>query len=43
LSEWSVNNRSNSVDVPDFTRGSWQKNEPHDIDLKKGGDTKVKI
>lgn len=43
LSEWSVNNRSNSVDVPDFTRGSWQKNEPHDIDLKMGGDTKVKI
>jgi len=43
LSEWSVNNRSNSVDVPDFTRGSWKKNQPHDIDLKKGGDTKVKI
>ncbi|MFA6944677.1 MAG: Gfo/Idh/MocA family oxidoreductase [Pedobacter sp.] len=43
LSEWSVNNRSNSVDVPDFTRGAWKKNEPHDIDLKKGGDTKVKI
>jgi predicted dehydrogenase len=43
LSEWSVNNRSNSVDVPDFTRGSWKKNQPHDIDLKKGGDTQVKI
>lgn len=43
LSEWSVNNRSNSVDVPDFTRGSWKKNEPHDIDLKQGGTTKVKI
>ena len=43
LSEWSVNNRSNSVDVPDFTRGSWKKNQPHDIDLKQGGTTKVKI
>ncbi len=43
LSEWSVNNRSNSVDVPDFTRGAWKKNQPHDIDLKQGGATKVKI
>lgn len=43
LSEWSVNNRSNSVDVPDFTRGAWKSNQPHDIDLKMGGDTKVKI
>lgn len=43
LSEWSVNNRSNSVDVPDFTRGAWKKNQPHDINLEKGGDTKVKI
>lgn len=43
LSEWSVNNRSNSVDVPDFTRGAWKKNQPHDIDLKEGGNTKVKI
>ena len=43
LSEWSVNNRSNSVDVPDFTRGAWKQNQPHDIDLKEGGNTKVKI
>jgi hypothetical protein len=41
LSEKSVKNRSNSVDVPDFTRGSWQKNQPVDIELKTGGTTKV--
>ncbi len=28
LSEWSVANRSNSVDVPDFTRGGWKDNQP---------------
>jgi predicted dehydrogenase len=41
LSEKSVKNRSNSVDVPDFTRGAWQKNQPVDIELKTGGTTKV--
>jgi predicted dehydrogenase len=41
LSERSVKNRSNSVDVPDFTRGSWEKNQPVDIELKTGGTTKV--
>ena len=24
LSEWSVANRSNSIDIPDFTRGAWK-------------------
>ncbi len=43
LSEWSVNNRSNSIDVPDFTAGSWKKNEPVDITMAKGGNTEVKI
>lgn len=43
LSEWSVRNRSNSIDVPDFTRGSWKTNEPVDISLSKGGNTEVKI
>ena len=43
LSEWSVNNRSNSVDVPDFTRGAWKTNEPIDISLSKGGNTGVKL
>lgn len=43
LSEWSVNNRSNSIDVPDFTRGAWRSNKPVDIDLKEGGTTQVKL
>lgn len=43
LSEWSVNNRSNSVEVPDFTAGSWKKNEPVDLSIDKGGNTQVKI
>ncbi|WP_439583575.1 Gfo/Idh/MocA family protein [Dyadobacter bucti] len=42
LSEWSVANRSNSIDVPDFTSGSWKTNQPVDIELKKGGNTQVK-
>jgi predicted dehydrogenase len=43
LSEWSVKNRSNSIDVPDFTRGSWKTNVPVDISLSKGGNTEVKL
>ena len=44
LSEWSVANRSNSIDVPDFTCGAWEKNQPvMDIELQRGGTTKVKI
>jgi hypothetical protein len=43
LSEKSVANRSNSVDVPDFTSGSWKTNQPVDILLEKGGNTKIKI
>lgn len=42
LSEWSVKNRSNSIDVPDFTNGAWKKNKPFDLELKKGGTTGVK-
>jgi hypothetical protein len=42
LSVWSVANRSNSIDVPDFTAGAWKKNQPVDISLEKGGNTKVK-
>jgi hypothetical protein len=41
LSEWSVANRSNSIDVPDFTGGSWKTNQPVDLLLVKGGNTKV--
>ena len=43
LSEWSVANRSNSIDVPDFTNGAWQTNEPVDIELAKGGTTGVRV
>jgi len=41
LSEKSVTGRSVSVDVPDFTGGSWKTNLPVDILLEKGGNTKV--
>jgi Oxidoreductase family, NAD-binding Rossmann fold len=41
LSEWSVANRSQSIDVPDFTCGSWKTNKPHQINLETGGTTKV--
>ncbi|WP_114748831.1 Gfo/Idh/MocA family oxidoreductase [Pleomorphovibrio marinus] len=41
LSEQSVANRSASVDIPDFTRGAWQKNTPVDIELSKGGTTAI--
>jgi len=41
LSEKSVAGRSTSVDVPDFTGGSWKTNLPVDILLEKGGTTKV--
>jgi hypothetical protein len=44
LSEWSVLNRSNSIDVPDFTAGAWEKNLPNmDINLTQGGTTKVLV
>ncbi len=43
LSEWSVANRSNSIDVPDFTNGAWKTNKPVDITLSQGGTTGVKV
>jgi predicted dehydrogenase len=43
LSEWSVANRSNSIDVPDFTAGAWKKNAPVDISLANGGTTQVRV
>ena len=43
LSEKSVANRSSAVDVPDFTSGSWKTNQPVDVLLKNGGNTKVKL
>jgi hypothetical protein len=41
LSEWSVAHGSNSIEVPDFTGGSWKTNSPVDILLEKGGTTKA--
>ena len=41
LSSKSLANRSNSVDIPDFTAGSWKTNAPVDVFLQKGGNTKV--
>jgi predicted dehydrogenase len=43
LSEWSVANRSNSIDVPDFTGGNWKINKPVPITLEGGGTTKVRV
>jgi hypothetical protein len=42
LSEWSVANRSNSIDVPDFTRGAWKNNAPIELTLAGGGTTGVR-
>ncbi len=42
LSEWSVANRSNSIDVPDFTRGAWEFNKPVELTLKGGGTTQAR-
>lgn len=41
LSSWSVAHRSNSIDVPDFTGGSWKQNKPVDLTLRGGGNTEV--
>jgi len=41
LSEWSVANRSNSIDIPDFTGGSWKTNKPVELTVAGGGTTNV--
>lgn len=43
LSETSVANRARTIDVPDFTSGSWKTNTPVDVTLSKGGTTKVLV
>lgn len=43
LTEKSVASRSASVDIPDFTNGSWKTNKPIDLSMTSGGNTKVKI
>ena len=42
LSKQSANNKSRTVDIPDFTRGSWKTNKPHDLTLNGGGTTTVR-
>lgn len=42
LSEASVKNRSKTMDVPDFTRGAWKTNKPHDLTLNGGATTGVR-
>ena len=42
LSIQSIANRSNSVDIPDFTNGAWKTNAPVELTLKGGGTTGVK-
>jgi predicted dehydrogenase len=42
LSEKSIAKKWSSVEVPDFTAGSWKTNKPVDITLSQGGNTKVK-
>ena len=41
LSEQSVANRAQSMDIPDFTRGSWKTNKPVNLSLKGAGTTNV--
>lgn len=41
LSIWSVAHRSNSIDFPDFTGGSWNTNKPVDLTLRGGGNTEI--
>jgi predicted dehydrogenase len=43
LSEWSVSNHSAPIDIPDFTSGAWEQNVPHDISMKNGGTTDVRV
>ncbi len=42
LTQQSVNNKSKTVDVPDFTRGAWKTNKPHDMTLNGGATTGVR-
>ena len=42
LSAKSIKKRSDSVDVPDFTRGAWKTNKPVTLTLAGGGTTGVR-
>ena len=44
LSQWSVLNRSNTIDVPDFTSNKWETNLRNmDINLENGGGNTKKV
>lgn len=44
LSEWSVKNGSQPIDVPDFTAGAWKTNKRNmDIDLEMSGNTELNL
>ena len=42
LTEWSVANGSQPIEVPDFTCGAYKNNTPVDIELTVGGTTGVR-
>lgn len=42
LSQRSVEKKSRTQDMPDFTRGAWQTNKPVDLTLNGGGNTAVR-
>lgn len=42
LSQKSVAGKSKSLEVPDFTRGAWKTNKPHDMTLNGGATTGVR-
>jgi hypothetical protein len=42
LSQQSVAAKSKTIDVPDFTRGAWKTNQPHDMTLNGGATTGVR-
>jgi predicted dehydrogenase len=42
LSEKSVAKKSRTVDIPDFTRGSWKTNKPVNLTLEGGGTTELR-
>ncbi|HLQ98780.1 MAG TPA: Gfo/Idh/MocA family oxidoreductase [Sphingobacterium sp.] len=42
LSLESVKKNSKTVRIPDFTKGAWKSNKPHDMSLDGGGTTEIK-
>ena len=42
LTQQSVKAKSKTIDVPDFTRGAWKTNQPHDMTLHGGATTTVR-